>query len=203
MANDNLREEIVFIRQAIEEGRSYARFRGLDLMVWGIAISLGYVGTYSYVVGWSHVVPGWIWLVCVLAAWVYSLRNNIAHLLGRREPGAVYIAPMVRALQMLWIGCGIYLSSMSFAMTMADQMRTGLFDSISAGVLGVGFFVSSFLTNVRWLRFVALGWWAGELAFFVVRSAPQALLLGAALMLCLLALPGYLLSRKAASGGCA
>jgi hypothetical protein len=61
--------------------------------------------------------------------------------------------------------------------------------------MGIGFFVSSFLSNVVWLRWVGIAWWAGELAALVLRDRPEGLLLAGALMLALVALPGLVLLR--------
>ena len=38
MAEDRVREDIAFIRRAIEEGSTYATARSPDMLVWGIAV---------------------------------------------------------------------------------------------------------------------------------------------------------------------
>ncbi|HEV2954680.1 MAG TPA: hypothetical protein VGX95_01060, partial [Xanthobacteraceae bacterium] len=68
--------------------------------------------------------------------------------------------------------------------------------AISAGVMGIAFFVSSFLCDLPWMRWVALAWWLGEVAMFALRQQPEGLLLGGALMLVLLAVPGFVLMRR-------
>jgi len=53
-----------------------------------------------------------------------------------------------------------------------------------------------------WLRWVAIAWWAGDLALFALRHRVEALPLSATLMLLLLAGPGYvLMSRRALRAG--
>src|SRR5438093_1145410 len=95
MDNNAAREDLAFIRAAIEEGRSYATGRSPDMVVWGIAIA------------------------------------------------------------------------------------------------------TAFLANLPWLRWVAVLWWAGELAVYALRRQPEALLLSAVLMLALLAGPGlFMLQRR-------
>ncbi|MDE1173418.1 MAG: hypothetical protein PW790_07055 [Parvibaculaceae bacterium] len=190
-SKDTVRDEIAFIRRAIEEGRSYAHLHGVDMVVWGVLMGFGYLGNYARGAGFSPVNPNWIWLVCVLAGWLFSIRDR---LLGQSCSGPV--APMVRALQMLWLACGVTLTGMALAMAFSAEIQADQLKAISAGVLGIGFFVSAFLTNVRWLRYVAIGWWAGEVVFCFFQSGLYPQLLGAALMFGLLALPGYLLSRK-------
>lgn len=42
MMEQDVRADIAFIRHAIEDGRSYANARGPDMVVWGIASTIGF-----------------------------------------------------------------------------------------------------------------------------------------------------------------
>ena len=63
-SKDSVREDIAFIRHAIEQGRGYAGAHSFDLLVWGIALAKGYLGTYATVTGWWRLNPNWLWAVC-------------------------------------------------------------------------------------------------------------------------------------------
>jgi len=201
MIEDQARDYIAFIRCAIEEGRSYANARSPGMMVWGIAVALGYLGTYGFVRGWLPLAPGWLWAFCIGFPWLYSLRGVVRRLVVGSEHHRVQ-SPMARALGMLWLGCGIFLTTLSIAAGSSGDIRQGWFDAVVAGVMGVGFFASAWLSNLPWLRWIALGWWLGELAVFALRHRLEALPLSAALMLLFLAAPGVvLLTRRGARGG--
>jgi hypothetical protein len=191
---DSVRDDIAFIRRAVEQGRGFATRRSLDMLVWGVAVALGYLGTYATVVRWWHVNPNWIWAACIGLPWLYSLRRLFAPLLlpseSRADP-----PPMVQALRMLWFGCGIFLSTLAVAVIIGGDMRQGWFNAVSAGVLGIGFFASSFLCSLTWMRWIGVGWWAAALLLYALRNRVEVLPLSAALMLLLLALPGLLLWR--------
>jgi len=103
---------------------------------------------------------------------------------------------MAQALSMLWLGCGVLLTTLAIAVCWDGEIRQGWFDAVVAGVLGTAFFASSWLANLPWLRWVAIAWWIGELAIFASRHHPEMLLLAAALMLALLAGPGLLLLMR-------
>ena len=105
---------------------------------------------------------------------------------------------MAQALGMLWLGCGIFLTIMGFAAAWTGAIREGWFDAVVAGVMGIAFFASARLTNLSWLRWVALAWWLGELAIFSLRHHVERLPLSAALMLLLLAGPGLILLQRGA-----
>jgi hypothetical protein len=193
--DDSVREDIAFIRRTIEQGRSYAGTRSLDLLVWGIALAVGYLGTYATVTRWWRIDPNLIWALCIVLPWLYSLRRLLRRLLFWSPPSAAR-PPMTQALQMLWFGCGIFLSMFSVAVIVAGDMRQGWFNAVSAGILGIAFFVSSYLCNLTWMRWVAIGWWAAALLVYALRHRIEVLPLSSVLMLLLLALPGLLLWRS-------
>ncbi|MGA8551384.1 MAG: hypothetical protein WB678_14230 [Stellaceae bacterium] len=71
------------------------------------------------------------------------------------------------ALRMLWLGCGVALTTLYLAASWTGDIREGWFGAVAAGVIGVGFFTSAWLSNVAWLRWIGLGWWAGELGIVI------------------------------------
>jgi len=192
MNEDTAREDIAFIRRTIEQGRRIAGAWSPDMLVWGIAIAIGYFGTYARVRGWWTLDPNWLWVACIVLPWLYSLRRVWRPLLaGQSEaPQRALTSP----LTMVWFACGIFLTILAFAAILAGERATWG-SAVTAGVMGIGFFVSSSLCNLAWMRWVAIAWWVGELAMIVWHGA-ESLLLMAALMLMLLALPGFVLMRR-------
>jgi hypothetical protein len=197
--DDSVREDIAFIRRAIEEGRGCAGAHSLDLLFWGIALAVGYLGTYATVIGWWRMNPNWLWAVCIILPWLYSLRWFIGPRLSGSPPNSTR-PPMAQALRMVWFGCGIFLSSFSVAVIIAGDMRHGWFNAVAAGVLGIGFFTSSYLLNLKWMRWLAVGWWVAALLLYALRDRVEVLPLSALLLLLLLALPGLLLWRGRPAG---
>jgi hypothetical protein len=195
VVDDRVREEIAFIRNAIEQGRGCAGQHSLDLLIWGIALAVGYLGTYAVAGGWRRFDPNWVWAICIGLAWLYSLRG----LFRQRSFGSLQLEsrpPVVQALQMLWVACGIFLSIFSIAVTLGGDMRMGWFSAVAAGTFGIAFFVSSYLCGLAWLRMVAVAWWGAALVLYVLRTRLEVLPVSAAFMLVLLALPGFLLWRS-------
>jgi hypothetical protein len=197
MTEDGVRDDIAFIRRTIEDGRAYATTRSPDMMVWGVAVAIAYLGTYARARGWLDLPEGWIWAVCIGLPWAYSLQR-IFRVAADRAPAR----PMTQALRMLWLGCGIFITTFALAAAWTGDNRQGWADIFSTAILGIGFFASASLCNLPWMRWVAGGWWLGFIATFALRHHLEVLPLSAALMLLLLALPGLVLlrSRPAANG---
>jgi hypothetical protein len=191
VTDDQVRRDLAFIREAIEEGRAYATRCGPDLLVWGIAVTLGYLGTYAFVRGWSTRPPNLLWAAAIGVAWLYSLRRLASRLLsgGRAQQAGLAVV----TLRLLWLGCGIFLTTLWLAAMWSGELRFGWFNAVVAGTLGVALFVTAQLASLPWLRWVAIAWWAGELVLYALRQRPEALLVAAALMLLLLAGPGLVL----------
>jgi len=200
--NEDAREDIAFIRRTMEQGRRVAGAWSPDMLVWGIAIAIGYFATYGRVRGLWRIDANWVWAACILLPWAYSLRRLPQRLFANRPNTEPQYGP-ASPLSMLWFACGIFLTIIGLACIVSDEPNTWWVNPLVAGAMGVGFFVSSFLSSVTWLRWVGLGWWAGELAAFTLRNRADGLLLMAALMLLLLALPGLLLMRRRPLAGAA
>ena len=200
MSDDTVRADIAFIREAIEEGRHYASGHSPDMMVWGVAVAIGYLNTYAFIRGWSSLVPGWLWLACIGGPWLYSLRRPLRGLAGDWRPARQ--SPMVTSLRMLWLGCGVFMTILALAACWTGEIRQGWFAAVVAGVLGAAFFATSSLANLAWLRWVAVLWWGGELVSYALRHRPEGPLFSALLMLLLLAGPGLVLIRRSESTRC-
>jgi len=195
MNEDAVRDDIAFIRRTMEQGRRVVGSWSVDMLVWGIAVTLGYAGTYARVRGWWTLDPNWLWTGLVVLAWLYSLRRVARGFLAERADPALPRA-IGSPIGMLWFGCGVFLTITSFAVIFTTGPTTWWINGpVAAGVMGIAFFVSSFLCDLPWMRWVALAWWLGELALFVLHQRPEGLLFAGALMLVLLAVPGFVLMR--------
>ena len=194
MNQDAARDDIAFIRRTLEQGRRVAGAWSPDMLMWGIAIAIGYFATYARVRGYWTSDPKWVWLACILLPWAYTLRRLPTWLFGR-EPDALAERRFTSPLSMLWLACGIFSTILGLAVIASGEPNTWWINAVVAGVMGIGFFVSAFLCGLAWMRWVALAWWVGEVALFALRQRPEGLLLTGALMLALLAIPGFVLTR--------
>jgi hypothetical protein len=195
MRDDRVRDDIALIREAIEEGRGYATASGPGLMVWGIALAAGFVATYAFDRGYqSALPPAALWPLAIAVPWAYWLFR-----VWRRVAGDAPVprrSPMVMALRMLWLGLGIFLTTLTLAVLWSGEVPADWLAAVVAGAIGTAVFATAWLAALPWLRWVALAWWVGELALVALRHRPEALLLSAAMMLALLAGPGLVLVMR-------
>lgn len=197
MGDDKVREEIAFIRSALEQGRAYAHLRSPDFALWGALMALGYLGTYAFVVRLWTLSPSVIWWSLVAVGWLFSLFGGRLRL----RPEGRAASPAIDALRALWLGFGV--TTVIFAiMQTVGGIEGEWMDTRVAGLLGLCFFASASITKIRWLRFIAAGWWGAAVVFFLLHGRAESLLAGAGFMIVLLCLPGLVLwlRRPAAHG---
>lgn len=192
MGEDNLREEIAFIKNALEEGRSYARVRSADFAVWGAAIALGYFGTYARVTGLWSADPRIVWYVPVAAAWAFSLRDAIPALFRREARAGAAPSQMVRTLRAIWFGYGMTATVLA-VVAFAGSPHPDWFDAVTAAMLGLCFFASAAVSGIGWLRGLACAWWGAAAVLYLMRGEAASLLAGGGFMVALLLLPGLVL----------
>jgi hypothetical protein len=185
------RDAIAFIRRAIAEGRGYAGTPSPDMLVWGLAIAAGYLASYATVRGWWRLPQGWIWTLHRPLVDLFAARH-----VGRRVRPERPRPATVEAMRMLWLGCGICLTSLAIGLVATGEIDRGWFRAVTAGILGVAFFGGSYLCDLVWMRWVAVGWWLGQIALLALQRRPELLPTSAALTLALLALPGAAVLRR-------
>lgn len=191
--DDRVRDDIALIREAIEEGRGYATRSGPGMIVWGVALAAGFAATYAFVRHWSPFAPAVVWPVVMAVPWAWWLTRILSRNMRRRPATR---SPTIEALRMLWLGLGIFLTSLTLVVLWSDPHHSGWLAAVAAGAMGTGVFATAWLAAIPWLRWIGVAWWVGEVALFALRDCSEMLLVAAALMLLLLAGPGIALARR-------
>ncbi len=191
MTDDQARADIALIRTALDQGRAYASARGPDMIVWGLLVAAGYLGTWAIATGHAPIRPGPLWIAVLAIGWLFYVLRR----LPGQEPKPPR-RPLVVALRMLWLGIGICLTLTAVVGILSGGMGLDWLGPFAAGVLGAAFFASAPLCDLPWLRWVAAAWWFGELAAFWLHGNILVLPFSAALYVLLLAGPGLVLRLR-------
>jgi hypothetical protein len=191
MIDEQARQDLALIREAIEDGRSYAAACGPDMAVWGIVLAAGFAAAYAAIRGWSPLTQPVLWPLVITVMWAFPLRRYWRRAVGQARTSSR--SPMIMALRMLWLGLGIFMTTLALAALWSGDLRSGWLAPVDAGAIGMAVFATAWLAGLPWLRWVGVAWWIGELAAFALRHRAEVLLVLAALMLLLLAGPGIAL----------
>lgn len=66
---------------------------------------------------------------------------------------------------------------------------------IISTLLGVSYFTSGEIQQIKWLKFISFGWWAGATYTFLFASI-HTLIIFAGMMICFQVIPGIILNNK-------
>lgn len=195
MDEQQAREDLAVIRRFMEDGRRDVMDRGKHLLVWGSVGMVGSALTYAYVVEWTAVPPGWLWLALMAAGWAGSV------VIGRRESRRAPVKTFARRLlSVMWVSSAIVITLIALAGIFSELVDPRALPGLLSVALGAPILVAGVLAGERWLRLVGAGWWfGGGIMLFV--PGVYALLLMGAMSLLLMAVPGGVLYAKSRRGG--
>jgi hypothetical protein len=190
-AQAQAREDLVAIRGIMERTRDVVGYAAPHFVAWGILMAAALVATYllrgQAGEGWSS----WLWVVAVGLGWALSW---VLAMRGRRR--AQVRSQAGRMLGGLWLGTGVTMTLLGFAGPAGGAVSSSAVAGMLAAVLGAAYFATGVLAGRGWLMVVGAGWWAGSLVM-LLWPGPHALLLMAAFMVALQAVPGaYYLTRR-------
>lgn len=196
MTDQQAQRDLAFIRQIMDESRSFATIGGNHFIIWGTVIALALLGTWLRTLGYATPPPLWIWLACVALGWVLT-----AVLIVRLRRFAAVVHPSGRAIGAAWTALGIAMTLSFFLGTGSDSIGLAAIPGLSAAFFGAGIYINGVLARIGWLRNLALLWWASA-ALMLYHPGRYSFALLAVLMLALYVVPGIALNcmaRRAAA----
>jgi len=183
----NAYEDLAMVRRLMEETRELVCEHGKHFIVWGLLMVVALLATYARLIDLAAVPVGWIWAAAMGVGWLFSFWA------GRRDAGRARVRTTAgRLLGGIWIGFGITATIIGVLGLYTAAIEPELLGGLMAALLGFGFFASSFVGRQRWLRWLALGWWAGSLAM-LLWPGEHTLPLMAALIVALQVVPGVVI----------
>ncbi len=183
--------ELSFIKKVMEDSRRVTIDNGMGFIIWGILGLGGIVLTYVNYFLHLGISSLYIWLGIFgigLLHLFYTLNRE-----NKNEKVKTFAGTMLGSV---WAGCLI---------TSAFMMTIPLFVTDFPGrvtlssiifVIGIGYFISSYILSNKWIKYNSYVWWAiGFLNLLLVFPHSQMLFLGI-LLLFFQIIPGYMLYGK-------
>ena len=184
-------QDLAYIRQLMEQTRRFTVVSGSYMIVWGVLISLGLITELWELQTGVRFQDGYVWLVLISLGWIgtFWLQRREA----RYEPVASYAA---RLIAQIWLVCGVAMTTAFTLGPLTGALPGSADGALMALFVGIGVFMTGVLTDLRWFRNSAAGWWLGAVAMLFWHGI-AALCISIVLLLALLALPGYVLNLQA------
>jgi hypothetical protein len=202
--NEALAGEVAYVKALAEEGRNAPLVGGALYVVWGVAMALAALATYTRVSGLIALpfVGGlWFWVASFVIGWAASF------VLGARsaaKPGALTVGN--KTARAAWIAVGVFMSifwiaAMLFQTRLASagfeaRFVFGMMFPVAFGLYGIAFFATAVAARLDWMRGFAIASWIFSVASLYYIGDARQFLVGAAGCLICAALPGVLLMRR-------
>lgn len=190
MENSNPIDDLQFIRKLMSETKTTVVDNGVEYIFWGILVAVGLISMYFFFLLDIDLPVLYLWLGIIGAGWVFSAVTGYKR--SRRIKVRTFAGNLLGAI---WLSAGIAMSMFGFVATTAGAIRGGFVSPSISVVLGMAFFVSSYLHGESWMKWIAVLWWAGAAVMFY-NPGLYTVLMMAGMMICLQVLPGIYLYRK-------
>jgi hypothetical protein len=203
---DTLKDDIAFMRAMAEDGQRRPVIGGATLVSAGVIFSIATLVCWAMA---SGLIQGSN--TAVLGVWVVAMLVHmtvISILVGRwRRAGhsSAVAGAANRAFRWAWSGCGWAIAAIfaGFILTGWRSQNWTVFETFPTIILalyGSAWMISAMMSERRWMRWVAIGSFAGAIGIALAPNVSAAYLAFAAALLLLAAGPGLVLMREERAG---
>jgi hypothetical protein len=199
-----LRNDIAFLRGLAEEGRGAPKPGGALLFTAGTAYGLASLASWALRTGLVTAPPRTYGMIWYGASAIFLA--VLAVVIARRRATPNVRSPGQRAIRTAWTGVGWGIFTLMFAVGLVSwrahsSVAYMLAPPIVLALYGVSWSVAAAVAKRRWIWVTAIGSYAGALLTAFLGGRPEALLVYAAAMVLLAAVPGVILMRQARRAG--
>ena len=183
-------EDIKFIKRIIDDSKRITIDNGMGYVFWGIIVTIGLLANYIMAVLNIKISFIWIWIVLIGFGWIYTI---ISYFSRKSKPRVCTYAG--KLLRLIWLSCGIAMTLIGFIGVFSGAIDGSYISPILSSILGVGFMLSGFIYDLRWVRNLSIGWWIGATVMFVYPGL-HSILVMAFMMLAFQVVPGLIIYNK-------
>lgn len=183
--------ELSLIKKMMEDTRNIVCQNGWHYIFWGIVVSITLIANYILVLlHYYGNFIGFMWMVMMIGA---AIADTIyGRMQERKRPVKTFAG---RLMGSLWFAGGIAMFMFGFVGTISRAYDPIFICPVISVVLGVTFFASGEIQQLKWQKMLAFGWWAGAIALFFFPSV-HTLLIFALMLIGFQTIPGIILNRK-------
>ena len=191
METKNAELELSLIKKMMEDSRRLNIDNGIHYIFWGILVTVALLINYAMLllkVSGNYI--GLSWFILMLSG---ALIDGI---IARRQSKSSKVTTFTsRIMGSLWFASGIAMFMYGFLGSISKAYNPVFICPIISTSLGISYFTSGAIQQIKWLQNISFGWWAGA-AFMFIFPSVHTLLIFAIMMLCLQVIPGLILNKK-------
>jgi hypothetical protein len=183
--------ELSVIKKIMEDSRNVVCNNGWHYIFWGVIVSIALTANYFMLLMKAEVeYARWMWLALMIGAaitaGIYARRKE------KKRPVKTFAGKLLGSL---WFAGGIAMFMFGFIGTFSGAYSAIYICPIISTVLGITFYTSGEIQQLKWQKLLACGWWLGAILMFLFPSV-HTLLIFALMLTFFQTIPGIILNRK-------
>ena len=183
--------ELSVIRKIMEDSRAVVLNNGWHYIYWGIVVTCALIANYIMAIMRVDVnYQGMMWFVLMTSAAITGA--IIERFADKKRKARTFAAKLLGSL---WFAGGIAMFMFGFMGTISGAYNPVFICPIISTVLGVTYYTSGAIQQLKWLQKLSYGWWAGAIVTFIYPGI-HTLLIFALMMICFQTIPGIIINRK-------
>jgi len=192
MESKQAEAELSFIKKVMEDSRQVTVDNGKYYILWGVLVSVTLLTNYSMMCfevskGYFY---GIIWMVMMVVGIAAS-----SIMKSRDLKKAKVHTFSGKVISSIWISAGIVMFIIAFIGPAFKVYDYSYISALISLVLGIAYYVSGEIQQIKWLQLLSIGWWAGGIALFAVPGIHSYLIFGL-MIIFLQTIPGFILYNK-------
>jgi hypothetical protein len=183
--------ELSVIKKIMEDSRSVVLNNGWHYIFWGVVVSAALIANYIMALtGIAFNYQGLMWLIAMVSA---AIIGGIYEKYAEKKRKVKTFA--ANLLGSLWFAGGIAMFMFGFIGSITKAYNAIYIPPIIGVVLGVTFYTSGAIQQLKMLKNIAYIWWTGAILLFIFPTVHTLLIFGL-MMIFLQVIPGIIIHRK-------
>jgi hypothetical protein len=183
--------ELSVIKKIMEDSRKAAHDNGWHYIFWGALVSISLVA--NYILALMRINMKYAGLMWFIAMTTGAIIGAIIERKDKNKRRAHTFAG--KMLGSLWFASGISMFIFGFVGTMTGAYNPVFICPVVSTALGVAYYTSGALQQIKWLKNLSYGWWTGAVLLFIFPSV-HTLLIFAVMMIVFQITPGIILNNN-------
>ncbi len=190
METSSVQEEISFIKNVIKDTQKIFVQNGYQYILWsGLAI-IGILLKYANEQFELGVGGEWIWIPIIIIGWILSIilkKKNYLEIRSKTFSQKIFDAT--------WTALAISFPILALIGFYTKLIENNAVPSVIATLFACGYYITSYLSDLKWMRFASYIWWIFAVTMFLFPGRHSVALL-ALMLIAFQFIPGIVMSRK-------
>lgn len=158
MEQNQIHDDIRYIKQMIENNRRVLVDNGLTYISVGIFVAIGSIISFFLIDSGNKEMVSTLWLVLMAILIVFNLYRGV-----REKKGSVKKTFASRMFNATWQACGIPMVIIAVIFMTTEMISAQVMFAFISSILGVGYFLTGVINDLKFMKWLALGWWISSM----------------------------------------